>query len=178
VAAPHFEDDEVDQILQTPKLVPWEDWNVDKRSRESNAGVSKRCVRLAAPDMPGASLIMEVEHRARGRATEHLITLHAGIPPRPPHPVCRYDIQNAPHRDHRCCGVERFVPPRHPHRHVYSPRCVEQMDGPAWDNCTELLPDDVHSGDLLWFRFLQDLRITFSSTDAHQDLLGFIKDGD
>jgi hypothetical protein len=131
VAAPIFNQLEVEQLLEMPKHAAhdaWEDRHNGRNEMQARVPVT--------PDDKSAFVQFEVEAYKCPEKNEASFTLIAKSVGRPEQAICRYEIHIGRHKNLRWMSPV-FVGSKIPHKHIYNEKAVR--DDWPWDQCAEPL---------------------------------------
>jgi hypothetical protein len=138
MAAPFYTQEEADMLIAMPKRSalprsrkPGEIDALTQPTKTFRATAHERVRRIpVAPEDTDSPVKFVVETRENLRTSEYWVLLHAQLPNRPSHPVCRFDLQNGVH-----INPDWSTPPAiksgEPHAHYYSSRGEREFN--KWD---------------------------------------------
>lgn len=165
MAAPIFDDDEVQFLMTCKKVASGDDAETVEQlpTRETSPGVLKNHVALVVPDAREIELItMTVEQTLEKELDAFSITLHAKLKNRVSQAFVRYDIHGGDHVYPNGLSVSPFQA----HRHVYSTAMVAAGELIDWQRSPEII--DIGAGgairsmhERLKQRAIDDLTIEF-----------------
>ena len=170
MAAPIYTQKEVDDLLAMPKVVQW-----DSRGRRGwDTHRERESITIQVIVEGDEDIRFSIEAFRNTELGEFSLILKGQIGARPLEGLCRYDIHDGPHRNHKDFWPPDEIADGKPHVHKYREKAIRQ--GLTWHSYAEILPDDCASVNDLTSRFLKDCNIKFQDKEPHQDLFGFMND--
>lgn len=171
MAAPLYNQWQVDRMLQMPKYVPFDAWETRWSGRDSGTGHRPRISAFPIDENDATEFVIESCHSDSRR--EVSFTLLGKLIGCPRVPLCRYESQIGRHKNPEWYPPE-WVEDRVLHRHVHSERAIRE--GLAWCACADVIGPPVEriqqAIDHLTPIFLKELTIEIHDRDVRTGLFG------